>query len=277
LAGALVMHGRLAPEVAVLTGRAEALAVENKTLTDRVDNLAERARRLEQQLAEADGQPAKNAEQPPASSAVDAAAMLSAEETDMADVVAPLSADQRRRRGVQIEGDEPVAETGQPEEGPGEAEGRAARFREFETQMRDRVKSALQQEYETASDADAQERIEILDDYVEQIAQLREEMRNAETDEERAVLRQAMRESFENMNEIVRTQQDSMLRSLAANSGVTDPGKQDAFIAGLRDLQTSPFFQADRMMGGGVRGPWRPESRMGGGGGGRPEGGGRQR
>ena len=280
LAGALFIHGRLAPEVAVLTGRAESLQMKNKTLQDQVDNLANHTRRLERQLAQAERPAADTSEQPPASQA-EAAELLS-EDMDAADAFEPQSESPRgpRRRGRPEMGanGQPVAETGQPEEGPGEPEGRQGRMRELEDRMRDRVGSVLQQEYESAPDAESQERIETIQAYMEQMAQLRTAMREAQTDEERDALRQTMWDSSGGMREVLRTQQDSMLRTLASNNGITDTGKQDAFITGLRDLQASPFFQADRMMGGGGRGPGRPEFRMDGGGGGRnPEEGPRQR
>jgi len=281
LAGALAVHSWLAPEVAVLTGRAESLALENKTLTDRVDQLASHARRLEQQLAEVESQTADAAAQePPVPQALDEPAEPESDDMGVAEAFAPPQGESRRglrRRGqAEIVGTEQSAsETGQPEEGRGDSEERRARFREFEQQMRDRVSTVLQDEYASAPDADTQERIQILQDYTDQMAQLREEMRNAESDEERDALRQTMRESYMGMQEVVRTQQDSMLRTLASNSGITDPGKQDSLITGLRDLQASPFFQADRMMGGGGRGPWRPgmEGRGGPGPGGGPRGG----
>ena len=281
LAGALAVHSWLAPEVAVLTGRAESLALENKTLTDRVDQLASHARRLEQQLAEVESQTADAAAQePPVPQALDEPAEPESDDMGVAEAFAPPQGESRRglrQRGqAEVAGTEQAAsETGQPEEGRGDSEERRARFREFEQQMRDRVSTVLQDEYASAPDADTQERIQILQDYTDQMAQLREEMRNAESDEERDALRQTMRESYMGMQEVVRTQQDSMLRTLASNSGITDPGKQDAFITGLRDMQASPFFQADRMMGGGGRGPWRPgmEARGGPGPGGGPRGG----
>ncbi|MCX5772701.1 MAG: hypothetical protein NTZ09_20855 [Candidatus Hydrogenedentes bacterium] len=271
LAGALAVHSWLAPEVAVLTGRAESLAVENKTLKDQADKLTTHARRLEQQLAEVASQTADAAAQePPVPQALDEPAEPESE--DVAEAFGPSQGNSRRgvrQRGqAEVAGTEQAAsETGQPEEGRGDSESRQARFREFEQQMRDRVSTVLQDEYASAPDADTQERIQILQDYTDQMAQLREEMRNAESDEERDALRQTMRESYMGMQEVVRTQQDSMLRSLATNSGITDPGKQDAFITGLRDMQASPFFQTDRMMGGGGgRGPWRPDFHEGRGG-----------
>ncbi|HUW62936.1 MAG TPA: hypothetical protein VMZ06_18170 [Candidatus Bathyarchaeia archaeon] len=279
LAGALLVHGRLAPELAVVMGRAESLEVENKTLKDQADNLASQARRLEQQLAEVESRIADAAEQPPAPQALDEPAEPESEDMSVAEVFGRTQGDSRRglrRRGqAEVVGTEQAAsETGQGEDGRGDSEERRARFREFEQQMRDRVSTVLQDEYASAPDADTQERIEIIQDYMDQMAQLREAMRNAESDEERDALRQSMRESYMGMQQVVRTQQDSMLRSLASNSGITDPGKQDILITGLRNLQASPFFQADRMMGGGGRGPFRPEFR-GNGGGGRGPGGGR--
>ena len=276
LAGALLVHGRLAPKVAVLTGQTESLQVENKDLKEKVRRLMQGTEQLEHQLADAESQAADVVAQEPADSLGQGEpAEPESEDMSVAEAFGPTQGESRRglrRRGqAEVVGTEQSAsETGQPEEGRGDPEERRARFREFEQQMRDRVSTVLQDEYASAPDADAQERIEIIQDYMDQMAQLREAMRNAESDEERDALRQSMRESYMGMQEVVRTQQDSMLRSLASNSGITDPGKQDSLITGLRDLQASPFFQADRMMGGGGRGPWRPEFRMEGRGGAGP-------
>ena len=269
LAGALLMHGRLAPEVAVLTGRAESVESENKDLKDKVRRLMKGTEQLEQRLAELTARmDASSAQAPVASHVLEEPAEPVSDEADIAEASAAPESDSRRgvrRRGAADIIGADQDETSQQQESRDDPEGRAARVQEFEQRMRERVTTVLQEEYDNAADADTQERVQTIQAYTDQLAQLRTAMRDAQTDQERDGLRQSMRETYGALQEVVRTQQDSMLRTFASSNGITDTGKQDTFINGLRDLQSNTFFQTDRMMGGGGRGgPWRPESRWDG-------------
>jgi len=249
LAGAYLSHFQVMPTIVELTARAGSLQREKDKLVEEVERLMRENRVLK--ATQADLQAAiYELEQRPEQ------AQQPVENQDLArDLMQAFEAIQDDAP----ESQGPTSQTGERDDSRDEfsrwtPEERAARFREFEQRVRERVNGVLQQEYAQAPDRATQDRIELLQAYMDQMAQLRGAMRDAETDQDREILRQSMRESYTNIRDLVQTQQDSMLRSFAAENGIKDSVKQDAFIANLRDLQRTPFFQAERMMGGGFGG-----------------------
>lgn len=251
LAGAFLVHTQLAPQIAELTGRAESLEAEKNKLNEQNKRLMAASSALEAETAGLKAQLRQLSQRP----ATETSQQQTQDDTLAFDLMQAFQAlqDDTPQNSAQ-----PNPENNQDQSGRENPrwtpEERAQRFREFEQRARERVNNVLQQEYAQAPDRATQNRIELLQAYMDQLTQLRDAMRNAQTDEDREVLRQSMRESFGNVRDLVQTQQDSMLRSFAAQNGIKDTEKQNAFIAGLRNLQATPFFQADRMMGGGFIG-----------------------
>jgi hypothetical protein len=105
--------------------------------------------------------------------------------------------------------------------------------------------------------------------------ELRDQLRDAQTDAEREALRTKLDEARGDARQMVKDQQDAMLRSIAKANGITDPKKQTAFVSAMRETLGNPFFEMDQMLTGGS-GPGRGGFPSGGGsrrgGGGRPPG-----
>jgi len=165
---------------------------------------------------------------------------------------------------VTMEGDE---RGGPPDGGPGDGRegGRGERGRprgmseeewaqrrqqweEFREQRRVDRENFFANTIANAKDAATQERVAAIQEYNDYLSGLREAMRDAETDEERDQLRQDMMENGRVLQDLVEAQRDSMIRDMAAQSGITDSAKQDAFVNAYHQLQASPFF---REYGGG--------------------------
>ncbi len=108
-----------------------------------------------------------------------------------------------------------------------------------------------------------------LRDYQEQ---LRDEFRDAQTDEERDAVRGKMEDARRSGRQMVNEQQDTLLRGIASANGISDPQKQAAFVSAMRETLESPFFELEGMLVGGG-GPGRGGFPFGGGGGGRRGGG----
>lgn len=150
------------------------------------------------------------------------------------------------------------------EEGRAEWEERRETFRQ---EIRQRVDDFFDSEYAAAPTTEAQERVAQVKEDLDYMMQLRQEMHNAETDEERDEIRQEMMHTGMELRDLVAAQQDFMLRNVAQDFGVKSQEQQDAFIATIRGVQSSPYFQPERYMGGMGRGGG------GGFGGGPPRGG----
>lgn len=146
---------------------------------------------------------------------------------------------------------------GPPRPGRGESDEERAQRRQawdavrnqYETQRQEMLDAAMQ----NAPDQAARDRIAAIEEYEAYLMELRESMRDAETDEERQALRDAMMENWQTLNDLQNEQQDAMLRDLAAKNGISDPKQQEAFVENYKQLEANPLFR------GGRRGPgmWR--------------------
>ena len=68
--------------------------------------------------------------------------------------------------------------------------------------------------------------------------------RNAESDEERQLLREEMIENAQNYQQLVQTQRNEMLRDLAEQHGITSTARQDEFIQSYQQLQNDPIYNS---------------------------------
>jgi len=134
---------------------------------------------------------------------------------------------------------------------PEDREAMTERRREFTGQMRERVTTFLQDQMMQSRDATEQERLAALQEYFDYMADVRERMREAETEEEREELGGLLRQSGEEMRNLVRDQQDLLVREVAKDYGITDPQKQVEFAERLQELRSSPFFWGPMTFGGG--------------------------
>lgn len=153
-----------------------------------------------------------------------------------------------------------------------------ARREEMVATARDRQNQFMADAIAKADSPEEAARLALLQDNMNAMANMMEQYRQLETDEEREAYREAMAKNRDNIQSLVREQQDDMMRDVAKGYGITDPAKQDEFVAAMRETQSNPMFRSPAMTMGGGRGGWGGGGGFGGGGGrggGGGEGGGR--
>jgi hypothetical protein len=127
-----------------------------------------------------------------------------------------------------------------------EEEAQRAEFRrQFVENMRTQASSFIQQNIDASADAASQQRLASIGQYLDSMFEQGQQMRDAQSDEEREQIRQNMRQNGEELQGLVRQQQDSMLRGLAEQYGITDANKQNAIIDSINQLRQNPFFAFD--------------------------------
>lgn len=132
---------------------------------------------------------------------------------------------------------------------PEEREAMMERRRAFMTGMRDRVNSYLEDRIVQSTDPVEQERMMAMQEYAVYMADLRQQMQDAETDEERNQIGDLMRQAGGEMEGLFREQQNDMLFQLAEEYGITDAQKQAEFVNRMRDLRRDPLFNPPTMPG----------------------------
>ncbi len=164
----------------------------------------------------------------------------------------------------------------EPERGPGRGRGdrwggtpeeREARRQEFATRMQENMSNFFTGELEKSATPEMQERLVTLEQKTQEMFDLRNQMRAAETEEEREALGQAFGETMAAAREIMQEQQGDMLGAIANQFGITKEADQAAFEQAVRSAMESPMFsdnpgtlfwnagrQADGGEGGGARG-----------------------
>lgn len=153
-------------------------------------------------------------------------------------------------------------------------EQREARRQEFVTRMQDNLTQFFTGELDKSGSPETQERLIALENQIHDMMNLRMQMRNAETDEERQALEQAFGETMTAARDTMKEQQREMVNSLATQFGINGKENRQAFQQALEAAVDSPFFSdnpAAIMFGGGGR----SNGGRGPGGGGRRGGGGR--
>ncbi|MBM3288849.1 MAG: hypothetical protein FJY92_01735 [Candidatus Hydrogenedentes bacterium] len=157
---------------------------------------------------------------------------------------------------------------GNPNETDAEREARIAQWREEREQrgaeMRDRLRSFIDEQIQNAPDKTTQDRLTSISANGEAMMDLFQQMREAQTDEERDAVRDELRTTGDATRQLVQEQQDYLMRESLRQSGVTDPKAQDAAMQSLRQTMEGPFFRGPLAWGGGG-GPGGPGGFDGGG------------
>jgi hypothetical protein len=112
--------------------------------------------------------------------------------------------------------------------------------------------------YAEAGDDEDKAAVAVLEDQMDYLGSLREEMRDAETDEDRDAVRDEMRQAWEDTRSFMEEQQERTLKDLAKEHGITKSEDQEAFVSALKQTQDeSVFFQGGGRggFGGGRGGP----------------------
>ncbi|NUM56749.1 MAG: hypothetical protein HUU46_24235 [Candidatus Hydrogenedentes bacterium] len=215
----------LQDEISAAKSEAESLARENRRLQDQVAS-AQKVEPVDEISLEAVGEPAD--------------ATLDSGIQNEADASA--------RDGDRGRGDN-------PNETDAEREARIAQWREEREQrgaeMRDRMRQFMDEQIQNAPDKATQDRLASISANGEAMMDLFQQMREAQTDEERDVIRDEMRAMGETTRQLVQEQQDHLMRESLKQSGVTDPAAQNAAMQSLRQTMEGPFFRGPMAWGGG--------------------------
>ena len=126
--------------------------------------------------------------------------------------------------------------------GGGTPEEREARRQEFATRMQDNMSNFFTGELEKSATPEMQERLVTLEQKTQEMLDLRNQMRAAETEEEREALGQAFGETMAAAREIMQEQQGDMLGAIASQFGITKEADQAAFEQAVRGAMDSPMF-----------------------------------
>lgn len=132
---------------------------------------------------------------------------------------------------------------------------------EMRVRFEDRMRLALDEQVALLDDPDAVERLDNLLEWRDYQQEIRQQLREAESDSEREALLAEIDEAQYNARRLVNFEQDSLLRGLATEFGVKG-SDQDLFVNQLRETLQSPFFTMERRLTGGAggfgRGSWGP-------------------
>ena len=172
---------------------------------------------------------------------VAAAGSVAPAEVDLATEQALDAAIEPEAEGATPDGERgPGRERG--ERGGGTPEERDARRQEFATRMQDNMANFFTGELEKSATPEMQERLVTLEQKTQEMMDLRNQMRAAETDEEREALGAAFGETMSAARDIMQEQQDDMLGAIASQFGITKESEQAAFEQAVRAAMDSPMF-----------------------------------
>lgn len=116
--------------------------------------------------------------------------------------------------------------------------------------MREGMVDRWTEEWEKAS-PESQERITAISTYQQDLMDSRMAMRDAETDEERELLRGEMQYTQEALRETVSAEQNAQLTQIAESLGLKGEKELNTFVNETRTLLSSPIFQSGGRGGSG--------------------------
>ncbi|MFP6581801.1 MAG: hypothetical protein VCD00_04525 [Candidatus Hydrogenedentota bacterium] len=119
--------------------------------------------------------------------------------------------------------------------------------------MREGMVDRWTEEWEKAS-PESQERITAISTYQQDLMDSRMAMRDAETDEDREILREEMRYTQEALRETISAEQNAQLTRIAESYGLKSDKERNAFVQETRKLLSSPIFQSGGRGPGGFTG-----------------------
>lgn len=160
----------------------------------------------------------------------------------------------------------PAAET--PPRGPwGDDEASRARREEFMLRNQERMQQFQDSLATQLTDPASIEAFNVLMEWQQYQRDLRGQLRDAQTDEERDAIQAKMDEARDTARGMVEQQQNAVLRGLAAANGIAGDKEQEAFVASMKQTLNNPFFSLEGLLIGGG-----PPGRGFSGGGGFPRG-----
>ena len=122
-------------------------------------------------------------------------------------------------------------------------------------EMRNRMLERWDSEWENAS-PESQERISAIAEYQQDLMDIGSQMRDAQTDDERAAIMESMGATRDALSQTMRAEQDAQLAGLASKYGITDENQLMKFVdEAQKTLNSNPVFQSGGFGGfGGQRG-----------------------
>lgn len=131
-------------------------------------------------------------------------------------------------------------------------------FRRAQEEQREAMRARLDEELIRMGDPNAVQNFQTLLQYREAEQDLRRQMREASTDAQRQNISDDLRATELAARQLLNSQQDSILRGVAASNGITDRAAQDKFVEATRAALANPFFSMEPMLTGGrgPRGSW---------------------
>lgn len=192
---------------------------------------------------------------------------LTTENWDLMQEISELADEQAEREPAVEPHDEPAqgetvvrnteeASSDAPEEARAGRRGWTAEDREQWDERRrvfeQRFNDALASEVAAMSDpATAADRLDAMLEWRDYQRDLRQDLRDAESDAEREAILAEMESARATARQLLREQQDALLRDLAESNGLRSERQQDAFIAAARETMQSPFFEMELLLIGG--------------------------
>lgn len=180
--------------------------------------------------------------------AAEARAAAVSKQASVAPAEPELELDATEAKAVAVAEDSPP-ETEQADRGRGRSdrwggtpEERDARRQEFVTRMQDNMTNFFTGELEKSGTPAMQERLVALEEKTYEMFELRSQMRQAQTDEEREQLGQAFGEAMAAARQLMVDQQGDMLNAIASQFGIAKESDQAAFEQAVRSAVSSPFF-----------------------------------
>ncbi len=175
------------------------------------------------------------------------------------------------RNAAQAESDDPE----ESEEEQARREERRQQYRDFRDNAQATAAEYLAEQIAKSTDPAERERLAAISEYTDAMFESFDAMRNAETDEDRDAIRQAMMENGAVYRDLLQEQQVSMTQDLVAKYGVAAE-QQEQFLQELGDLRSNPLFRGPMSFGGRGGPPGGGGFRGGRGGGSRGPGGGQR-
>ena len=143
-----------------------------------------------------------------------------------------------------------------PEPGP-TSEQREARerrrqqFDRFRERFQGQARESWEDRFAMINDPAAIESLEALSEWRDYQQEMRRQLREMESEEDRNAVFAEMAEARWNAQQLVNDQQNSLLWALAGQNGITRDRERDQFVDQLRETLRNPFFQMERALVGG--------------------------
>jgi hypothetical protein len=131
---------------------------------------------------------------------------------------------------------------GSPWDRGGTPEERDARRQEFVTRMQDNLTDFFTGELEKSNTPEVQERLIALETTVHDMMDIRRQMRDVETDEERDALRASFGDTMDTARGIMKDQQRDMINAIAGQFNISSRADKAAFQQAVQAAVESPFF-----------------------------------